>query len=45
MKDPPALVGSVIIVAFLAFAFIEGMLQELAVLTKQSPLLPNYGVC
>jgi len=42
-KDKPALAGSVVIVGFLGFALVEGILQELASYLKQSPANANYG--
>ncbi|MDA4122329.1 MAG: ABC transporter permease [Thaumarchaeota archaeon] len=42
-KDKPALLGTVIIGAFLVFALIEGALQEAAALLHQSPYNANLG--
>jgi len=43
MKDKPAFAGTIVIVVFLGFALVEGVLQQLASYMKQSPQNSNYG--
>ncbi|MGA2665548.1 MAG: ABC transporter permease [Nitrososphaerales archaeon] len=43
MKDKPAFAGTIVIVFFLGFALLEGLLQQLASYMKQSPQNNNLG--